>query len=90
MTPSLRLPLEQLMTGLIENSEAFSRNNEALRRLIDQVKERKITEEKFQAESAALLAEADTLHQRRDELSKAYRDAMERLRIAAASRNRER
>ena len=90
MTQSSRLTLEQLMTAFIENSEAFRRNNEALQRLLDQVTERKIAEDTFRAESAALLAEADALHRRRDQLSKAYRDAMERLRIAAASRDRRR
>jgi hypothetical protein len=90
MTQSPRLTLEQLMTGFIENSEAFRGNNEALRHLIEQVKQGKLTEKEFRARSDALLAQADTLHWRRDQLSQAYKDAMERLRIAIVPRNRER
>lgn len=88
MTQSPRLTLDQLMTGFIENSEAFQRSNEALRHLIEQAKQGKLTDEEFRKSSDALLAQADTLHRRRDQLSQAYKDAMERLRIATVFRNK--
>jgi hypothetical protein len=86
MKPNLKFTLERLISAFGANSEAFSRNNKALRRLIHQAESGELTHEKFRALADPLITEADALQERRRELKAAYNDAMERLRIGAAGR----
>ncbi len=86
MKPNLKFTLERPISAFGANSEAFSRNNEALRRLIHRAESGELTHEKFRALADPLITEADALQERRRELKAAYNDAMERLRIGAAGR----
>jgi hypothetical protein len=88
MKPNLKFTLERLISAFSANSDAFSRNNEALRRLIHQAESGELTHEKFRALADPVITEADVLQERRRELKAAYNDAMERLRIATAQTGR--
>ncbi len=71
MKPNLKFTLERPISAFGANSEAFSRNNEALRRLIHRAESGELTHEKFRALADPLITEADALQERRRELKAA-------------------